>query len=80
MKEFDPIQPIKNREKSYKDMLSNLFKRGEEEEKSLKSSRQGASTSESGRLFHLPMKLSIYLYASLKITLVYLHVKLNVWH
>ena len=32
MKEFDPIQPIKNREKSYKDMLANLFKRGVEEE------------------------------------------------
>ena len=32
LKEFDPIQPIKNREKSYKDMLANLFKRGVEEE------------------------------------------------
>ena len=30
--EFDPIQPIKNREKSYEDMLANLLKRGEEEE------------------------------------------------
>ena len=32
MKEFDPIQPIQNREKSYKDLLANLFKRGEKEE------------------------------------------------
>ena len=32
LKEFDPIQPIKNREKSYEGMLANLFKRGEEEE------------------------------------------------
>ena len=32
LKEFDPIQPIKNREKSYENMLANLFKRGEEEE------------------------------------------------
>ena len=32
MKEFDPIQPIKNREKSYEGILANLFKRGEEEE------------------------------------------------
>ena len=32
LKEFDPIQPIKSREKSYKDMLANLFKRGEKEE------------------------------------------------
>ena len=32
LKEFDPIQLIKNREKSYKDMFANLFKRGEEEE------------------------------------------------
>ena len=32
LKEFDPIQPIKNREKNYESMLANLFKRGEEEE------------------------------------------------
>jgi len=32
LKEFDPIQPIKNQEKSYEGMLANLFKRGEEEE------------------------------------------------
>ena len=32
LKKFDPIQPIKHREKSYKDMFANLFKRGEEEE------------------------------------------------
>ena len=33
MKEFDPIQLVKKREeKSYKGILSNLFKRGEEEE------------------------------------------------
>ena len=32
LKEFDPIQPIQNREKSYKSVLTNLFKRGEEEE------------------------------------------------
>ena len=32
LKEFDPIQPIQNREKSYKDLLANLFKRGEKEE------------------------------------------------
>ena len=33
MNEFDPIQPIKKREeKSYDGILSNLFKRGEEEE------------------------------------------------
>ena len=32
MKEFEPIQPIKNREKSYEGMLANLFKRGVEKE------------------------------------------------
>ena len=32
LKKFDPIQPIKNREKSYEGMLANLFKRGVEEE------------------------------------------------
>ena len=32
LREFDPIQPIKNREKSYKDLLENLFKRGKKEE------------------------------------------------
>ena len=32
LKEFDPVQPIKNREKSYKDLLENLFKRGGKEE------------------------------------------------
>jgi len=40
LKEFDPIQPIKNREKSYKDMLANLFKRGEEEEGAEKEDRR----------------------------------------
>ena len=39
LKEFDPIQPIKNREKSYKDMLANLFKRGDEEEGEEKEGR-----------------------------------------
>ena len=38
-KEFHPIQPIKNREKSYEDMLANLFKRGEEEEGEEKDGR-----------------------------------------
>jgi len=32
LKKFAPIQPIKNREKSYEGMLANLFKRGVEEE------------------------------------------------
>ena len=40
LKEFDPIQPIKNREESYKDMLANLFKRGEEEEGEEKEGRR----------------------------------------
>ena len=40
MKEFDPIQLIKNREKSYEGMLANLFKRGEEEEGEEKEDRR----------------------------------------
>jgi len=43
LKEFDPIQPIKNREKSYKGMLANLFKRGEEEEGEEKEGRRTSS-------------------------------------
>ena len=40
LKSFDPIQPIKNREKSYEGMLANLFKRGEEEEGEDKEGRR----------------------------------------
>jgi len=40
LKEFDPIQPIKNLEKSYEGMLANLFKRGEEEEGQEKEGRR----------------------------------------
>ena len=39
LKEFDPIQPIKNQEKSYEGMFANLFKRGEEEEGEEKEGR-----------------------------------------
>jgi len=40
LKEFDPIQPIKNREKSYVSMFANVCKRGEEEEGEEKEGRR----------------------------------------